>query len=141
MAFSQSDTLWVEFKDLPGYEHSYYGKHPEDPHEESYYPFDGAHSYTIDKGYKVNGVKLLYFFHTSHGPAGTGFPFYFVTLSNEAIKKIEFLRRDFFEARSYLDLIFTFWGSDKVIMLYDATQPPGDRQYVVRVYFSFDAYE
>jgi hypothetical protein len=141
MVFSQTDTLWVAYRDLPGYEYHHMFKHPEDPHPQDYFPFNGSNYYIIPKVNKVNGSRPLYFSYHSHGPEGTGAPFYYLEVNEAYIKEKDLLGKEWFEATSYLDIIDTFWGSDKVIMLYDATQPPGDRQYVVRVYFSFDAYE
>ncbi|MGB5977634.1 MAG: hypothetical protein WBG62_09500 [Cyclobacteriaceae bacterium] len=138
---AQQDTAWIEYREIPGYEYHHMFKHKDDPHPQDYFPFNGSNYYIIPKVNEVNGSRNLYFSYHSHGPEGTAAPFYYLEVNKEYIKAKDFLGKEWFESTSYPDLLDAFLDRDKIIMLYDATQPSGDIQYVVRVYFDFDGYE
>ncbi|MGB5976257.1 MAG: hypothetical protein WBG62_02520, partial [Cyclobacteriaceae bacterium] len=136
---AQQDTAWIEYREIPGYEYHHMFKHKDDPHPQDYFPFNGSNYYTIDKTNKINGTRHFYFPYHSHGPEGTSAPFHYLKLPITKIEKKDLLSQEWFESHTYLDIIFFF--KERVIMLYDTTQPPGEEQYVVRVYFNFDAWE
>ncbi|MGB5930076.1 MAG: hypothetical protein WBH03_17975 [Cyclobacteriaceae bacterium] len=137
---AQQDTVWLKYDASDMFFHDEVGKHPQDPHSEDYFPFTGLHGYRLLLSEK-KFANTIYFVFASHGPVGTGIPFYYKKLNTEKLEQIYWLTGESLSEWSYLNIIRYFRNKNKVIMLYDTTQPPGEEQYVVRVYFSFDAWE
>ncbi|MGB5930075.1 MAG: hypothetical protein WBH03_17970 [Cyclobacteriaceae bacterium] len=138
--YEQVDTVYIKFSESDLTHHYEVGKHPQDPHNEGFYPFTGLHGYKFSLS-KETLAKAVYFIFASHGPENTGAPFYYEKLSVDRLEQIYWLTGESLSKWPFLNMIQYFNDKNKVIMLYDATQPPGDEQYVVRVYFDFNGYE
>jgi hypothetical protein len=134
------DTVWLKYDSSPLFFHDEVGKHPLDPHPQDYFPFTGLHGYRLIRG-DTPASNTLYFVFASSEPEGTGIPFYFLKKPPDKLNQIDWVTEETLLSWSYLDLIRYFKDESKVIMLYDTTQPPGEEQYIVRVYFDFDRYE
>jgi len=144
---AQNDTLYVLYQShTPNYLIEA-RKHRDDTEARSFFPFDGGRHYHSPK--QVGKYKKdIAFIFSSHTPAWMDQQFYYQELDQsqlgEMLKQKGFKDREWFDKTSYVDIIKYFGRKeygDQIIMLYDETQPPSDKVYLVRVYFSFEAEE
>jgi len=142
-SLAQSDTLYVRFEKSES--NRVFGgfKHKNDTSD--IYPFDGGRIYLFGKMRKgrerIADFTFSFFTTTLEG---NDRPFSYQKVNESALGKKIFKDRAWFDKTSYVDIIKYFGRKeygDQIIMLYDETQPPSDKVYLVRVYFSFEAEE
>jgi len=147
MSLAQGDTLYVKFEpnDWMGILKGY--KNKNDSSYSEVFPFDGGRIYSFKK-LRIKSVDHFSFSFFSYTPEWMDKQFYFEeidkTILIEVLEGKDFKDADWFENTSFIEIIKYFGRKtygDQIIMLYDETQPSGDKVYLVRVYFRFDAEE
>ena len=134
LCYAQLDTLHVKFSsEKPSYFIAI-GKHNNDPVKKSSFPFDGGRHYYLK--------ETLIFAFNSYTPKWMDHQFYYEKVPLDRLDQKAFKDREWFDKTDYDSIIDYFDSKDKVIMLYDTTQPvKNDSVYLVRVYFNYPAEE
>ena len=146
-SLAQSDTLYIRFKNVESNRVFAGFRHKNDTSD--IYPFDGGRIYIFGKMRKGHGrISNFTFSFRSTSFKKSSQQFYYQELDQsqleEMLKQKDFKDREWFNKTSYIDIIKYFGrkkSGDRIIMLLDETQMSGDKIYLVRVYFSFDAEE
>ena len=142
-SLAQSDTLFIRFENRESNKLIEGFRNKNDTSD--VYPFGGGRIYLFGKMRKgrerIADFTFSFFTTTLEG---NDRPFSYQKVNESALGKKIFKDRAWFDKTSYVDIIKYFGRKeygDQIIMLYDETQPPSDKVYLVRVYFSFEAEE
>ncbi|MFA0964858.1 hypothetical protein AB9P05_23820 [Roseivirga sp. BDSF3-8] len=139
---AESDTLFIRFEKSDVFHHDEIEKHPMDPHPEVFFPFNGLHGYRLIVTPHNHSV---YWIFSSYTPEDSSSPFSYIKVDSSYLAEKTWLTAQAIKNMPYQDIIRTFHPSfnhnEKVLMLWDTSQPEGEEVYLVRVYFDFGAYE
>lgn len=139
---AQNDTAYVFIDDSTFFSIKNVKKFPNDPDPREAFPFNGGKSYWFDKQSGKWKETCRFGFSNWHPTDEIPYPgFEYQKVHKSILSEKNFKSSQWFQAKTYHEVLNEFAAQDKRIYLIDYSEFIGDSTFMVTVNFSFPAVE